>query len=789
MDSNGCCLKASVNQLGSTGPGQGMKGVTMTKPAVQPLPTSLRDELLKFAQQGVAQFLELARSEGRIDPQSYEQAVANVIPAVSEWLSDPHIQRLSPRAPIGLAGAICEQDWEGIVNAYRQRARFGTGGIRGMMAFDRHSIERLASQGIDAPILKGPNTINDIVLLRTSAGVAQFGQHQNPPLRKVVIGYDSRVRGYDFAKLVAELFLAYDYTVYFFDEPCPYPEMTFAIPYREVKGDIGILISASHNDYRYNGYKLSCGNGSQFDPQQRDEMYKRYIVHATTADIRRRSFAEAAPGQLIFLGGDQPVTGFDYHGRPRINLHQAHCNHVKSFLMATELASQEASSANPLRIAFCPFHGAGRRAVPRMLAEAGFRDVRVITAGGLNDLNGLFPSFEFREGLEQQPDPGDVRAARTAVAAFKSQPELGDFADIDILIGTDPDADRCGVVVKVPPDQRELFGGEDWHLLPADSMWALLLWYRFHRETEQQGRLVDVEKKFIVQSHTTTDGIILLARKYGLGVIKTWVGFAALAAAVRDVWEKKPMLELHEGRHPSLEPACHPFICEYQGMAGQPRSINVAAMEQSNGFSILGGPPPDAFSLGTHGHVRDKDGTLAALLVAEIAAWAKAHGTSLFELIDQKIHLDPEIGLFVNLYEPDPLDGEYPGIQGDQKKKAILARALDWYRRVRAGEKLTLAGRPLQSAVLYRTGKYDAIYPPTADFEFPDEGIRFYLESPLNHVTIRPSGTGNSLRFHIQLHEPKPGPGTQELIASKRRLQQLGQATMDDLRQILAAPR
>lgn len=753
------------------------------------LPATLRQELLSFAKQGVGEFLETARQQGRIDPQSYDQAVANVIPAVAEWLDDPHIQRLSPNAPVGLAQAICEQNWEGIVNAYRQRARFGTGGIRGMMAFDRRSIERLAQEGIDAPILKGPNTINDIVLLRTSAGVAQFGHHQDPPLRKVVIGYDSRVRGYDFAKLVAELFLAYDYTVYFFDEPCPYPEMTFAIPYREVKGDIGILISASHNDYRYNGYKLSCGNGSQFDPQQRDEMYKRFIVHATTADIRRRSFAQAAVGQLFFLGGDQPVPGFDYHNRPRINLHQAHCNHVKSFLMAPELAQQELTSPHPLRIAFCPFHGAGRRAVPRMLAEAGFRDVRVITFGGLNDLDGLFPSFEFREGLEQQPDPGDIRAARTAVAAFKSQPELGNFADIDILIGTDPDADRCGVVVKVPPDQRDLFGNEDWHLLPADSMWALLLWYRFHREAEQHGRLVDAEKKFIVQSHTTTDGIILLARKYGLGVIKTWVGFAALAASVRDVWEHQPMLDLHEGRHPSLEPVCHPFICEYQGMADQPRSINVAAMEQSNGFSILGGPPLDAFSLGTHGHVRDKDGTLAALLVAEIAAWAKAHGTTLFELIDEKIHLDPDIGLFVNLYEPDPLDGEYPGIQGDQKKKAILSRVLDLYRRVRAGETLTLAGRPLRSAVLYRTGKYDAIYPPTADFEFPDEGVRFYLESPFNHITVRPSGTGNSLRFHIQLHEPQPGPGMRELIGSKRRLHQLGQASMDSLREMLMAPR
>jgi len=761
----------------------------MTERHVLEMPASLIREVLAFARAGVEQFLESARQSDRIDPQSYEQATANVLPALDQWLTDPHIQTLSPMTRAGLAQAVFEQNWEGLVNAFRQRARFGTGGIRGMMAFDRRSIERLAEEGIDAPILKGPNTINDIVLLRTSAGVAQFGRHQDPPLSKVVIGYDSRVRGYDFARLVAELFLAYDYTVYFFDEPCPYPEMTFAIPYREVQGDIGILISASHNDYRYNGYKLSCGNGSQFDPQQRDEMYNQFIVHATTGDIRLRSFQDAAPGKLVFLGGDQRVPGFDYSNRDRINLHKAHCDHVMSFLMNPDLVRRQAAGSDPLCIAFCAFHGAGRRAVPRMLGEAGFGDVRIITAGGLNDLNGLFPSFESRAGREQQPDPGDIRAARTAVEAYKSQPELGSFDEVDILIGTDPDADRCSVVVKVPEDQRSLYDGQDWHLLSADSMWALLLWYRFHCDVEQHGELPDADKKFIVLSHTTTDGISLLARKHGLGVIKTWVGFAALAAAVRDVWERQEILDLQEGRHPSLDPVCHPFVCEYLGIAEANRSINVAAMEQSNGFSILGGPPPDDASLGVGGHVRDKDGTLAALLVAEIAAWAKSQGTTIFELIDRHIHLDPDVGLFVNLYEPDPMDGEYPGIQGDQKKKAILGRALDRYRRVQAGERVEFAGRPVQSAVLYRTGKYDAIYPPTQDFEFPDEGIRFYLESRLNHITVRPSGTGNSLRFHIQVHEPQPGPERSDLIAHKQRLHQIAQDTLDDLRSVLEAPR
>ncbi|MHC4403840.1 MAG: phosphohexomutase domain-containing protein [Planctomycetota bacterium] len=741
--------------------------------------------LLQTANEGVNRYLDEARSEGRIDRQSHEQAVRHTFPALKGWMEDERILEISPPLKDGLRQAITEGRWEEIVNAFRQPARFGTGGIRGMMAFDRDSIVRLKEEGITAPVLKGTNTINDVVLLLTSAGVAKFGREQNPPFSKMAIGYDSRIRGYDLAAVVAQLFLAYGYTVYFFDEPGPYPEMTFAIPYKDIKADIGILISASHNDYRYNGYKLSCANGSQFDPEQRDEMYNRYIAHATTADVKLCPFEEAPPDRLIFLGGEEPVEGFDYLGREDqvVNIHREHLNHVKSFLLTEHLAEQQRAADDPLRIGFCAYHGAGRRAVPRLLKEVGFTDLKVIHEGGLNDLDGLFPSFPSDPGKEQQPDPGDPRAAARAVAAFEK--EHGSLDQIDVLIGTDPDADRCGVVVKVPPEQERVFDGRNWLLLPADEMWALLLWYRLHREIEKYGEVQDADKKFIIQSHTTSDSIVLLARKHGLGVIRTWVGFAALAAGVRDTWEQVPFKSLVEGRESTADPLCHPFVCEYQDMDNGRRSVNVAAMEQSNGYSILGGPPPDARSLGTGGHVRDKDGTMAALLIAEIAAWAKQQGSTLFELIDEHVNLDPDVGLFVNHYEPDPLDGEYPGIEGDRKKKEILRRALGYFQLARAGD-LEIAGLRVTSAVIYRTGKYDKIYEPSYDFQFPDEGVRFYFGTYLNHLTVRPSGTGNSLRFHVQLHAPDPGA---ELIAKKQELRRKAKEVADHIRELLKAPR
>ncbi|MCK5740477.1 hypothetical protein KAH55_14910, partial [bacterium] len=243
---------------------------------------------------------------------------------------------------------------------------------------------------------------------------------------------------------------------------------------------------------------------------------------------------------------------------------------------------------------------------------------------------------------------------------------------------------------------------------------------------------------------------------------------------------------IHEGKKDPSDELCDPFIQEVWEMHNGQRRYNLGSMEQSSGFSKLGFPPKDKFSLGVKGHVRDKDGTFAAVLVAEIADWAKKEGTTLFELIDKYVYLDPQVGLFVNYYEPDPLDGEYPGIEGDRMKKAFLRRALGMYQFAKAGN-FEIAGVPVKDAVIYRTGKYDHLYIPTDDFKFPDEGVRFYFDDEkLNHLTIRPSGTTNSLRFHIQLHDY---PTEANLIDMKKELRAKAREMADWLRETLQAPR
>ena len=141
----------------------------------------------------------------------------------------------------------------------------------------------------------------------------------------------------------------------------------------------------------------------------------------------------------------------------------------------------------------------------------------------------------------------------------------------------------------------------------------------------------------------------------------------------------------------------------------------------------------------------------------------------------------------MNLYEPDPLDGEYPGIEGDRLKKTILRRAIGYFQLALSGD-LEIAGLQVKSACIYRTGKYDINYPPTYDFQFPDEGVRFFFdEEKLQHVTIRPSGTGNALRFHIQLHNNSATESN--LIEKKAELRSKGMAIMNGIRELLKAPR
>lgn len=770
--------------------------------------------MLERAHAGVSAYLgrmaEEARRMGAFGEQYFEHATSNVAANLDAWYLDPEIDRLSPNLKAGIHDAVDAEDWENVTNAFVRTVKFGTGGIRSLMAFDKASIERLDEDGLDARILKGPNTINNIVVLQMAYGVARYlidtygADEAGRPRAKVVVGYDSRIRGSSFAELITELCLAEGLTVYLFDEPVPYPEVTFAIP--DLGADIGIFISASHNDYRYNGFKLSAPNGAQLEPEDRDVILHQYIEKTTLGNVPLVDLADAPPdtiSRLHFLGGSAPLSGDEarpYYGRDAdlIDEHARHIGQMKRFLLRTNPDGTLEGGAD-LNIVYAAFNGSGRRGVPRLLRDLGCR--RVWSVSGLDPLNGFFPAFRSDPGMEQQPDPGDPRAAQVALEELakdverreRGEPGYGgclSWDEADILVGTDPDADRCGVVVKPPAayaaelGKRPTLRATPEHVLVyADDIWTLLLWYRLHSEIEREGAIRDADRKFIALSHTTTDMIARLALKHGLGVMKTWVGFAWLSNGVAQAWDGGPLPVLSQGRVSPSDEKCNLVFYDTTGMRPG-RTVNVATLEQSNGWSILGGPPSDPRRmLGEGGHVRDKDGTFAALLVTEVAAYAKRKGTDLLTLLAENVYADPDVGLFVNYYEPDPLDGEYPGLEGDTKKKSILDGAEDLFRRAREGG-FELGGRRVTSGYKYATGKYDVVNDWPG---FPDEGVRLYFDSEFDYMTIRPSGTTNSLRFHVQFYAGAEDPG--RVWARRVALDHEAKGLVTEVRDLIGAPR
>lgn len=708
------------------------------------------ETVLKGIEREINRYLDSKLKEGEIREELYKQAKDNVMKNIKNWLNNKYIARNSPSLIQGLLEAVKQRRWESIIYAFASDISFGTAGIRGLACFNEDEVKKLAEIGIDAPILRGPNTINNIVLLLKSAGLAKYACDNN--MKSIVIGYDSRIRGRDFAELIARLFLSFGIKVYLFDEACPYPELTYTVP--TIGADLGVLISASHNDKRYNGYKISSQTGAQIDIQQRNVLYNDYISKVTTSDIGLMDFKDSGE-KLVFLGGSEKLPERDYLGKDLIDMHTKHINHIKNFILDKKLFSQWADKMN---LGYCAFYGVGYKAVPRIFRELGIKNIKIIKE--MNRLDGTFPCFH----LYQQPDPGDPIAGSIAVEQFKKEYSKEEFDKLDVLITTDPDADRVGFVIRVPENQKDVYmqiaehsedlknslrkmipdykerTDYDWYMLTAEEAFSLLLWYRLHKMKEMnKGILPDAEKGFIVINHTTTDILKKLALKYGLGVVKAWVGIMFMAKCVEKVWNGEIL-------DPEKD---HDYLLSTTGMDGK-RCINLALMEQSSGLTIMGGKPLPGKHLGQNGHTRDKDGILAAVMFAELVAYAKSKGKNLIELLDENIYLDPDIGFFANYYESSPYWGQFEGPTGLSKKINIVKKLDKLREDFESGKELVFAGTKVLSVERYATGKYDELHGWKG---FPDEGIRFFFDKEkLNYLTIRPSGTSHCLRCHIQLH-------------------------------------
>ncbi|WP_204346004.1 phospho-sugar mutase [Psychroserpens algicola] len=394
---------------------------------------------------------------------------------------------------------------------------FGTGGMRGIMGI-------------------GTNRINKYTLGKNTQGLSNYLKQTFPNEKlKVAIAYDCRHNSQTLAKVVADVFSANGLQVYLFEDLRATPELSFAV--KHLNCHCGIVLTASHNPPEYNGYKVYWQDGGQLVPPQDAEII---------AEINRLEYAE-----IKFEAND---TNIEYIGKTVDDVFINESVKNGSFDTATEAREN-------LNVVFTSLHGTSITAVPETLKRAGYTKVNIVEEQ--REPNGDFPTVK-------SPNPEEPEALKMAM-------ELANKTDGDIVIGTDPDCDRLGVVVRNLENELVILNGNQTMLLMTDFL--LKQW-------KNSGKING--NQFIGSTIVSTPMMAVLAEAYNVECKIGLTGFKWIAKMIKDF----PQLDF------------------------------IGGGEESFGFMV-------------GDFVRDKDAVTSTLLACEIAAQAKAKGISMYkELIE-----------------------------------------------------------------------------------------------------------------------------------------------------------
>ena len=406
-------------------------------------------------------------------------------------------------------------------DAFYKGLEFGTGGMRGLMGVGTNRINRytigMATQGL-ANYMKS-----------SFAGKAGLS---------VAIAHDCRNNSRLYAEVSAGVLNANGIDVYLFEDLRPTPELSFVI--RHLKCDAGVVITASHNPKEYNGYKVYWNDGGQ-------------ITAPHDKSIMEEVFRIDDPSKVKFSGGSSKTIAIGKE------IDDIYLNTILTETLSKDIVSRSA----PLKIVYTPLHGTGVSLVPEALRRAGFNEI--ISVPEQDIIDGNFPTVK-------SPNPEEENALAMAIS-------MADECGADIVMGTDPDADRVGVAVRDGDGKLTLLNG--------NQIASLLTYYILERKREL-GLLTGKEKEFyMVKTIVTTDLMKVIASEYGIDVFNVLTGFKYIGEIVKKM----------EGKR-----------------------VFIAGGEESNGFNV-----GEA--------VRDKDAVITCVMVAEAAVWAKERSMTLYELL------------------------------------------------------------------------------------------------------------------------------------------------------------
>ena len=414
------------------------------------------------------------------------------------------------------------EDKTPLIDAFYQNLEFGTGGLRGIMG-------------------PGTNRMNKYVVGMATQGFANYINKAFPDITPaVVVGHDCRNNGRMFAETVANIFSANGIKVYLFESLRPTPEISFAI--RQLGAQAGVNVTASHNPKEYNGYKAYWDDGAQvLSPHDTGIIEE---VNKVTIDMVK---FEPNDDLIEIIGGEMDV---DY------------LKAVKEAMVDQDVINRQ----KDLNIVYSPLHGTGRVIIPAALRSWGFQNIHVVKEQMVVD--GNFPTVV-------SPNPENSEAMTLGM-------KLGAKVGADLVIASDPDADRLAIVCR--DDKGE------WMILNGNQTAMMFYWYIITNK-QKLGQLKGNE--FMVKTIVTSELIAKIAKKNNVEIFDEYTGFKWIAYRIR----------INEG------------VKKYIGGG-----------EESFGFL-----PFDK--------VRDKDSPASICLICEIAAWAKDNGMTLYDLLMQ-IYLD-----------------------------------------------------------------------------------------------------------------------------------------------------
>ena len=546
------------------------------------------------------------------------QLEPSVLERVNTWLQGSYDSNTKQE----IQNLLNQEAYTELTDSFYRSLEFGTGGLRGIMG-------------------AGSNRINKYTIGAATQGLSNYLIKKYPGEKiKVAVAHDSRNNSDVLAKVTAEVFSANGIQVYFFKELRPTPELSFAI--RELGCKSGVMLTASHNPKEYNGYKAYGADGGQFVSPD-DKLVMDEVANVTSVDLVKFTPVEE---NIHYIGEEIDALYLDK-------------------IVKLSVSPEAIKRQKDLKIVFSPIHGTGITLVPQALERFGFTNVSLVEEQIKPD--GNFPTVVY-------PNPEEKEALTLALAKGKA-------IDADLILATDPDADRVGIAVKNNEGEFVLLNGNQTGSLLINYL--LTAW-------EQNGKLTG--KEYIVKTIVTSYIIDAIAASKNVECYNTLTGFKYIGE----------------------------LMTKFEG-----QKIFIGGGEESYGYLI-------------GDLVRDKDAVISAAFIAEMTAFYKDRGSSLFDAL---LEMYQQYGF----YKEKLVSVTKKGKSGAEEIKAMMERFRNNPPASLGGSKVvTLKDYELRKETDISSGKVSEIALPKSDV------LQFVTEDG-SIISARPSGTEPKIKFYCSV--------------------------------------